>query len=68
MIHRESRDRLAEALRHYVSGQITNFKLDTVKIDKRDRGAYAVSEATWGLYDDMSKHKATGHYETWVAD
>ena len=63
MIDRESRDRLAEALRHYVSGQITNFKLDSVPIDKRDRGAVAVYEAAWGLYDDFTKHKATGHHK-----
>ncbi len=63
MIHRESRDRLAEALRHYVSGQITNDDLDSIEIDWRDRGAKAVQDAAWGLYDDMYTHKATDRHE-----
>ena len=62
MIHRESRDRLAEALRHYVSGQITNDDLDSVIIDRCDRGAKAVQDAAWQLYDDMYQHKATGRH------
>ena len=63
MIHRESRDRLAETLRHYVSGQITNDDLDDVSVDWRDRGAIAVHQMAWRLYDDNSQHKATGkHY------
>ena len=63
MIDRDSRDRLAEALRHYVSGQITNDDLYDVEIDWRDRGAKAVWAMAWGLYDDNYQHKATGpHY------
>ena len=63
MIDRESRNRLAEALRHYVSGQITNDDLDEVEVDWRDRGAIAVKERAWSLYDDLYQHKATGsHY------
>jgi len=63
MIDRQSRNRLAEALRHYVAGQITNDDLYTVEVDWRDRGAQAVWSMAWGLYDDLSKHKATGpHY------
>ena len=63
MIHRESRDRLALALRQYVSGRITNDDLADVIVDWRDRGAVYVYEMAWGLYDDMSVHHATGsHY------
>lgn len=63
MIHRESRNNLAEALRHYVSGQITNDNLDDIEVDWRDRGAIAVKDIAWGLYDDLSEHKATEtHY------
>ena len=63
MIHRESRKVLAEALRHYVSGQITNDDLDSVEVDWRDRGAIAVKEMAWSLYDDLEQHKATEkHY------
>jgi len=56
MIHRESRDRLAEALRQYVSGRITNDDLADVGVDWRDRGAVAVYEMAWGLYDDTRQH------------
>jgi hypothetical protein len=56
MIHRESRDRLAEALRRYVSGHITNDDLDDVEVDWRDRGAVAVKEMAWYLYDDLENH------------
>jgi hypothetical protein len=56
MIHRESSNRLAEALRHYVSGRITNDELDSVEVDWRDRGAVAVQEMAWNLYDDMHTH------------
>lgn len=62
MIHRESRDRLAQALRHYVAGRITNDDLDDVEIDWRDRGAVAVHGMAWGLYDDLEQHKATGRH------
>lgn len=56
MIDRPSRDRLAEALRHYVSGRITNDELDAVEVDWRDRGVVAVHEMAWHLYDDLKVH------------
>ena len=62
MIHRESRNILAEALRHYVSGQITNDDLDCVDVDWRDRGAVVVKEMAWQLYDDNYTHKARGNH------
>ena len=63
MVHRSSRDALARALRHYVAGLITNDELDELEVDWRDRGAVAVHERAWALYDDMYTHRATGdHY------
>ena len=56
MIDRASRSRLAEALRHYVTGRITNDQLDGVEVDWRDRGAVAVQQMAWRLYDDLSVH------------
>ena len=56
MVHRESRDRLALALRRYVSGRMTNDDLDAVDVDWRDRGAVAVKEMSWFLYDDTRRH------------
>lgn len=60
MICRDSRDRLALALRRYASGRITNDDLEDVIVDWRDRGAVAVKEMAWTLYDDMFQHRATG--------
>ncbi|MCX6546119.1 MAG: hypothetical protein NTV05_17125 [Acidobacteria bacterium] len=60
MIHRASRDRLAERLRHYVSGRITNDDLDEVEVDWRDRGAVAVKQMAWQLYDDTKNHFVEG--------
>jgi len=63
MIDRKHRDKLAETLRHYVSGQITNDELEDVTTDSRDRGIIAVQEAAWCLYSDLYPHKAKGrHY------
>jgi hypothetical protein len=60
MIDRASRDRLALALRRYVSGRIHNDALDNVEVDWRDRGAVAVQEAAWTLYNDHYQHYAVG--------
>jgi len=63
MIDRASRDRLATALRRYVSGHITNDDLHGINVDWRDRGAVAVRQRAWALYDDTYQHRATGkHY------
>lgn len=58
MIDKVSRDKLAEALRQYVSGRITNYTLDDIKVDKRDHGAAEIKLAAWYLYDDLHEHKA----------
>jgi len=62
VIHRPSRDKLARALRRYVAGLITNDDLDEVEVDWRDRGAVAIKEMAWRLYDDMSMHYAAGRH------
>ena len=65
MIDRPSRDRLATALRRYVSGRITNDDLDDIEVDWRDSGADAIKQRAWGLYDDTYQHHAVGsHYIT----
>jgi len=60
MIDRISRDKLAETLRQYTSGRITNDTLDDLKINNEDYGVLAVKEASWFLYDDLYQHKAVG--------
>ena len=62
MIDRPSRDRLATATRQYTSGLITNDALDDIPVDRRDRGAVAVKERAWCLYDDTYQHRAVGHH------
>lgn len=63
MVDRDSRNRLAETLRHYVSGQVTNDDLADLDLNQKDRGAVAVYQMSWRLYDDLYQHKATGrHY------
>ena len=62
MIDRESRDRLAVALRHYVAGLITNDALDDIQVDWRDRGAVAVKEMSWQLYSDNKQHFAKNEH------
>jgi hypothetical protein len=63
MIDRPSRNKLAAAIRQYVSGRITNDNLDDVEVDWRDSGAVAVKGRAWSLYDDTYEHRAVGkHY------
>ena len=62
MIHRPSRNRLALALRRYVAKRITNDDLDSVAVDWRDRGANAVKQLSWQIYDDTYAHKAVGRH------
>lgn len=62
MIHRASRERLALALRRYVARRITNDGLAAVSVDWRDRGAAAVQQMAWRLYDDLYTHRASGRH------
>ena len=62
MIHRESRDNLAQALRQYVSGRITNDDLANISVDWRDRAAVAVEKMAWTLYDDIQTHYVEGRW------
>ena len=63
MIDRVSRDKLAETLRQYVSGRITNYTLDDLQTNNKDQGVKAISHAAWFLYDDLHEHKAVGNYK-----
>lgn len=62
MVHTESRRALAQALRHYVSGQLSNDHLDEVVVSREDRGVVAVKEMAWTLYDDFRHHYAEGRH------
>jgi len=62
MIDRLSRDKLAETLRQYVSGRVTNDTLDDLKTNNEDYGVKAIKDAAWFLYDDLYEHKAVGKH------
>lgn len=60
-IDRAGRDRLSEALRHFLSGQITNFTfIERAPFQSADRAVREIDNAVWGLYDDMRQHRLTG--------
>ena len=60
MVDRISRDKLAETLRQYISGRVTNDTLDDLNINNEDFGVKAIKDASWFLYDDIYEHKAVG--------
>ena len=62
MIDRQSRDKLAETLRQYVSGRVTNDSLAALQIDYEDYGVEAIKNASWFLYGDLYEHKAIGRH------
>lgn len=57
MIDREARDKAAEILRHFISGQITNFELEAEMPTSDDPVISAIEDSVWLFYDDFSKHK-----------
>lgn len=62
MIDPESRSKLAQALRHYASGLITNWQLDDVEGKRDDAGVEAIKGMAWLYYDDNHKHFASGKH------
>lgn len=66
MINRHERDKLALAVRRYLSKQIDNFELDDIIFEdyngEDDRGVLEIQHQLWYLYDDFKSHKAKGKY------
>ena len=62
MVDRQARDTLAEALRHLVSGQITNDDLENAVPVSADRGIRAVYGQAWYLYSDNYRHRLRGRH------
>ena len=59
---RKARDIVAEVLRHFISGQITNFDFeDKIPITK-DPVIWAIEDCVWCFYDDFTKHKMKGNW------
>jgi hypothetical protein len=63
MIDRTARARAAEAIRHFVAGQITNKEfLRRYPDSKDDPVIWALDDTVWCLYDDISTHRLSGEY------
>lgn len=63
-VDRDSRRKLAELLRHFAAGLITNDEFE----DRRPSGSKDLAvrqilhEGAWFLYDDLHEHRLTGRY------
>jgi hypothetical protein len=60
MIDRDSRDKLAESLRHLVSGTMKNLDFDDLDFDgttgSSDPAIFAIFHQSWHFYDDFHNH------------
>ena len=62
-MNRNHRNILAENLRHYLSGTITNFEfMERIKPISwtEDKGVRAIENQFWFCYDDLREHKNIG--------
>jgi hypothetical protein len=60
MIDRIARDKMAEAIRHYLTGVATNFRFDNTlfEIQSADLAIEAIRGQLWLIYDDLREHRA----------
>jgi hypothetical protein len=57
-----ARRKLAELLRHLVSGVISNDEFEDRLAWSRDEAVVAIYEQAWLLYDDLHEHRLTGKW------
>ena len=57
-----ARKKLAELLRHLVSGVITNDEFEDGLPSSQDEAVVAIYEQAWLLYDDLHEHRLTGKW------
>lgn len=63
MIDRVARKKAAEAIRHFVTGQITNVEfIRRYPYSKHDPAIWALDDTVWCLYDDVLTHKLSGEH------
>lgn len=61
MIDRRARTRLAEGIRHLVSGLITNDEFEDIFVlDSDDPAILEIFHEAWLLYSDMEEHRLVG--------
>jgi hypothetical protein len=62
VVDRDARDKAAAILRHFISGQITNFKFEGELPSSNDPVISAIEDSMWFFYDDLTKHKMKGDW------
>ena len=62
MVDRDARNKAAELLRRFISGQITNDDFDNKEPQTEDSAVRAIWNTAWVLYDDMIEHKLRGRH------
>ena len=62
MIDREARNQMAELLRHFISGQITNENFEENTPNSKDPIITAIWNSIWLFYDDFKEHKLKGEW------
>lgn len=56
-IDRTARNEMAELLRHFVTGSITNFSFEDKIPSSNDPVTWAIGSSIWCFYDDFKEHK-----------
>lgn len=56
-IDRKARDNMAESLRHFILGKMTNFEFEKKIPASEDPIILAIDSSTWCFYDDFMEHK-----------
>ncbi len=63
MIDRAARNKLAELIRSFIAGRLTNEEFEDRLCDSKDPAIHAVSFiGIWPLYDDFQEHQLTGEW------
>jgi hypothetical protein len=61
MIDRFARNQAAEAIRHFATGQITNWQfIKQYPTSRKDPAIWALDDTVWCLYDDFRTHTLIG--------
>ena len=63
MIDSSARKIVAEAARHFASGQITNFEFENKIPSSKDPAIWAIEDSLWCFYDDFKEHKINDHWD-----
>ena len=63
MIDKQARDKMAEILRHFISGQLSNFDFEEQIPDTGDAAVCAIFDTSWCFYDDFREHYIKGKWD-----